>query len=167
MATGRSTQLTGLAGEHLVAAELCRRGFVATTFAGNVPGFDILGINEQSKKPIFIQVKTIRKGSWQFNAKKFLDISQSGDIQTVHGKTKLANPDLIYVFVKLGGQNQDEFYICKQKILQDIIYEGYSEWLSAKGGKRPKNPKSFHCRVRSKNLEHHRNDWNIITGLTK
>jgi hypothetical protein len=39
MATGRSTQLTGQIGEHLVAAGLGRMGFVAAPFAGNVPHF--------------------------------------------------------------------------------------------------------------------------------
>jgi len=36
MATGRSNYLTKQAGEYLVAAELSRRGFIATTFTGNV-----------------------------------------------------------------------------------------------------------------------------------
>jgi hypothetical protein len=39
MATGRSNQLTGHIGEHLVAAELGRMGLFATPFAGNVPDY--------------------------------------------------------------------------------------------------------------------------------
>lgn len=46
MATGRSNQLTRQIGEHLVAAELGRQGFIATPFAGNVPNFDLLVANE-------------------------------------------------------------------------------------------------------------------------
>jgi hypothetical protein len=42
MATGRDRQLARHVGEHLVAAELGRRGYVATPFAGNVPMFDLL-----------------------------------------------------------------------------------------------------------------------------
>jgi hypothetical protein len=41
MATGCSTQITKQVGEYLVAAEICRRGFIATTFTGNVPHYDI------------------------------------------------------------------------------------------------------------------------------
>jgi len=37
MATGRSNKLVGQTGEYLVAAELSRRGYIATTFTGNVP----------------------------------------------------------------------------------------------------------------------------------
>ena len=42
MATGRATKLTGAVGEFVVAAELCRRGLLATPFAGNVPHYDII-----------------------------------------------------------------------------------------------------------------------------
>ena len=46
MATGRENHLVKQVGEYLVAAELCRRGFIATTFTGNVPEFDLLAIDE-------------------------------------------------------------------------------------------------------------------------
>jgi hypothetical protein len=42
MATGRQMKLVGQTGEYLVAAELGRRGLIATTFTGNVPDYDIL-----------------------------------------------------------------------------------------------------------------------------
>jgi len=42
MATGLENKLTGAIGEFLVAAELCRRGLLATPFAGNVPHYDII-----------------------------------------------------------------------------------------------------------------------------
>ena len=44
MATGRSNYLTKQTGEYLVAAELSRRGFIATTFTGNVPSYDIVAV---------------------------------------------------------------------------------------------------------------------------
>ena len=42
MATGRTSKLVGQTGEYLVAAELSRRGLIATTFTGNVPHYDII-----------------------------------------------------------------------------------------------------------------------------
>jgi hypothetical protein len=39
---GQRNNLTCAVGEHLVAAELNRRGLRATTFAGNVPHYDIM-----------------------------------------------------------------------------------------------------------------------------
>jgi hypothetical protein len=41
-ATGRDMQIARQIGEHLVVAELGRRGYVAAPFAGNVPMFDLL-----------------------------------------------------------------------------------------------------------------------------
>lgn len=49
MATGRENQLTKQVGEYLVAAELCRRGFIATTFTGNVPDFDIIASDARGR----------------------------------------------------------------------------------------------------------------------
>ena len=37
MGKGRHNKLVGQTGEYLVAAELSRRGYIATTFTGNVP----------------------------------------------------------------------------------------------------------------------------------
>lgn len=57
MTKGRENQLTKQVGEYLVSAELCRRGFVATTFTGNIPEFDMLAVNG-SNETIPLQVKT-------------------------------------------------------------------------------------------------------------
>jgi hypothetical protein len=163
MATGRSMYLTRQAGEYLVCAELCRRGLIATTFAGNLPGFDIVAVGEGSRITT-IQVKTISGpgGSWQFDARNFLEISISNGVQTVKGKTKPANPDLVYVLVRLTGQAKDEFYICPSRGLQDLIYRDYKAWLAEKGGRRPRNPKSTHTAVSPDDLKGYRNKWDII-----
>jgi hypothetical protein len=58
MATGRDNQLTKQVGEYLVAAEVCRRGFIATTFTGNVPHYDIIASNASGRHQA-IQVKAI------------------------------------------------------------------------------------------------------------
>ena len=50
------TQLSEQLSEHLVDAELARRGIVATPFSGNVPDIDILAF--KSGKSIPVQVKS-------------------------------------------------------------------------------------------------------------
>ena len=164
MATGRSMQLTKQIGEYLVSAELCRRGLIATTFTGNVPGFDVL-VTDEYFKTLPIQVKTIRGGSWQFDAKKFMEISMFGDKQEIKGKTKLLDPNLIYVFVRLRGKkrNEDEFYICREKDVQDIAFREYTEWLATYHGVRPNKPESTHCSVKSEYLKNYRDKWETIT----
>ena len=63
MATGRSNKLVGQTGEYLVAAELSRRGLIATTFTGNVPHYDIIASNEFGMH-VSVQVKASRGASW-------------------------------------------------------------------------------------------------------
>jgi hypothetical protein len=106
-----------------------------------------------------IQVKTITKGSWQFDAKTFLQISISNGTQTVKGRISLPNPDLICIFVRLREQNQDEFYICRVRDLQEIIYGNYTKWLGKKKGKRPRNPISNHCAVSPDDLKDYEHKW--------
>ena len=85
---GRSfkTQLAGQIGEHLVVAELGRRGIVATPFSGNLPDIDILAYMDGKSVPI--QVKANRKGDISVDAKRYLNIQFDGEIQTVTGKSK-------------------------------------------------------------------------------
>ena len=58
MAAGRAMQLARQIGEHLVVAELGRRGYVAAPFAGNVPKFDLLAADVDGFA-FPVQVKTI------------------------------------------------------------------------------------------------------------
>src|SRR5262249_39805385 len=80
MATGRQNYLTKQTGEYLVAAELSRRGLIATTFTGNVPHYDIIASNEHGKH-VSVQVKASRGSSWQFGDEK----SGRGGAQPSHG----------------------------------------------------------------------------------
>ncbi len=163
MATGKSTQLTKQIGEYLVCAELCRRGLLATTFTGNVPNYDIVAINPENESKL-IQVKTIRTGDWQLDARKFLiiDISDEG-VQTIEGKKNDFLEPIIFVFVKLDAQGNDEFYIVNGPVLVDMVYENHNSFLKKHKGVRPRNPKSTHTAVSRKGLSVYRDNWETIT----
>lgn len=163
MASGRKNQLTKQIGEYLVAAELCRRGLIATTFTGNVPDFDIIATNEVFQT-IPIQVKTIRHWYWQLDAKKFITISIDNGAQRVIDKISLSNPDLVCIFVRLISQGDDEFYIFRLRDLQEIIFEHYSQYLEKHGGKRPRNENSTHVSVNPENLKRFEGNWDLITN---
>lgn len=156
MKRGFSNQLTRQIGEHLVVAELGRRGILATPFAGNVPEIDLLA-SDLSGHSLPIQVKAINGPSWQFRATRFLKIAFEGDRQVVKGKKRLANPDLHCVFVLLRSDAPDEFYIFPLRVLQDHFHKTY------KGRVRPRNPRSVHCAVWPKDLSAHRDKWELIT----
>lgn len=110
MTTGRENQLTKQVGEYLVSAELCRREFVATTFTGNIPEFDILAVNG-SNGTIPLQVKTIKQGTWQLNAGNYLDIEIQDDTdpkQIIKGIKQLT-PN-VYIATFLIGVIKKEKY---------------------------------------------------------
>lgn len=113
MATGLSTKLTGQIGEHLVTAELGRRGITATPFSGNVPEIDILAY--ANGRTGHIQVKAINKESWQFDIRTFLDVILVGKVQRVKGANPKLDRDVICIFVAVGQElGSDKFYIFKQ-----------------------------------------------------
>jgi len=166
MATGRTNQLTGAVGEFLVAAELCRRGLLATPFAGNVPHYDIIA-SGQSGGHLAVQVKAINGFNWQFDIRKFADVQLSND-----GKQHVGNrhpepfPDLMCVLVVLkeAGREaeQDRFFVLAWKELQDVLVRGYQAYLLKFGGKRPKKRDSFHTALEIEDVKTFEDEWGKI-----
>jgi hypothetical protein len=111
MATGRSNKLVGQTGEYLVAAELSRRGLIATTFTGNVPHFDIIA-SDESGRHVSIQVKASRGPSWQFaNLRLYCEIDFDEHKQVVGEKKPCPVRRLVVVFVRIDEGGKDQFYI--------------------------------------------------------
>jgi len=148
-------QLTRQVGEHLVTAELGRRGFVATPFAGNLPDFDLMA-GDAFGGFIPIQVKAINGPSWQFDIQQFLQVEVVEDIQYVRGTVQLPLPDLLCVFVLLREPGTDEFYILRMRDLQAHFKATYL------GGRRPRNPESMHCAIWPEELRDHRDRWQLV-----
>ena len=109
MQSGKQNQLTKQTGEYLVCTELCRRGYIATSFTGSVPEYDVIAI-DKNNKVIQIQVKTIKTGTWQLNARNYLDIDITEDGRQLIHKRACSNNDLIYVFIKLN-ENEKMIFI--------------------------------------------------------
>ena len=161
MTTGRQNQLTKQTGEYLVCAELCRRGFIATSFTGNVPDYDVIAINENNKA-IPIQVKTIKSGTWQLNARSYLDIEITVNKKQLIKKKDLSDPDLVHIFVKLAEDGNDEFYIFRLKDLQEMVYNNYKSFLDKHDGRKPKNPNSTHTDVSREQLSTYKDNWELM-----
>ena len=163
MQSGRQNQLTKQTGEYLACAELCRRGYIATSFTGSVPDYDVIAI-DKNNKAIQIQVKTIRSGTWQLNARNYLDIDITEDGRQLIKKKACSNKDLIYIFIKLNENAKDDFYLIKLKDLQEIIFQGYKSYLDSHNGKRPRNPKSTHAGISKEQLNLSKDNWNLLFG---
>jgi len=126
MNTGRRNKLVGQTGEYLVAAELSRRGLIATTFTGNVPHYDIIASDEAGRH-VSVQVKTSRHPSWQFaNITRYCDIAFRGKRQVIGDSKTCPVRHLVVVFVKIEEDGNDRFYILKWQRLRDLLIRGHT-----------------------------------------
>ena len=67
-----SSQLAGIAGEYFVAAELSRRGFIASITMRNSPGIDILATDIRAKKAVTIRCKYSAMRKFRDEENKYL-----------------------------------------------------------------------------------------------
>lgn len=162
MATGRSNKLVGQTGEYLVAAELSRRGLIATTFTGNVPHYDIIASNEAGKH-VSVQVKASRGSSWQFgDITKFCDIHFKGKHQVVGRPKRCPVKRLIVVFVKIAEDGADSYYILTWRTLRDRVVKSHKAYLAKHGGVRPQKWDSLHSAISEKDLNPYKDKWIVI-----
>jgi hypothetical protein len=108
--------LTGAAGTYFVAAELSRRGYIATMTIRNAPGIDMMVTNTTSTQTANIQVKT-NQGS----PKKW--------ILNVNADTLIADR-LFYVLVNLNGQAVPAFHVVESAIVAEYCRRTHREWLA-------------------------------------
>jgi len=153
--------LSGQVGENLIVSELGRRGIVATTFAGNVPDIDILAY--KNNKSIPLQIKSLASGSLRTNAKKYLNIELKGKKQIIKSLNDNVDRNLIFIIILIGKKlGEDKFYIVKQGIIQDLVYNEHNNFLKKHNGVRPRRFDSFDCSVHLKDLESYENNWSLI-----
>lgn len=162
MATGRSNKLVGQTGEYLIAAELSRRGLIATTFTGNVPHYDIIASDEAGRH-VSVQVKASRGPSWQFgNITHYCDITFEGKRQIVIDAKDCPVHRLIVIFVKIEDDGNDRFYILPWLRLRDLLVDHRKAFLARHDGIRPQRWDSLHSAISEKELEPYRDRWDII-----
>lgn len=162
MATGRSNKLVGQTGEYLVAAELSRRGLIATTFTGNVPHYDIIASDENGRH-VSIQVKASRGSSWQFgNITQYCNIAFNGKQQLIGTIKSCPVLRLIVIMVKINKKGNDCFYILSWENLRNLLVNNHQLFLTKHNGIRPKNAQSLHCAIEETRLESFKDNWGII-----
>lgn len=161
MATGRETKLTGSVGEFRVAAELCRRGLLATPFAGNVPHYDIIASGQRGGH-LAIQVKAINGSTWQLDIRRFLKIQRKGPRQIPKGLEREPYPGLVCVLVALSKSGNDRFFILTWRELRRIVARGYRRYLRKYGGVRPKAPGSFHTALSIESVTGFEGRWKLL-----
>src|SRR5262245_41639850 len=169
MATGRQNYLTKQTGEYLVAAELSRRGCIATTFTGNVPHYDIVAVDDAGGHAL-VQVKAIAANSWQLNVSGFADIVFEGQRQIVRRSLPEPYPGLICVLVQLakpGSGLPDRFFILPWQELCQVVVSAHSKYLEKHGGVRPKKPTSLHTAISPAHIEVWENKWDVLQNQVR
>ncbi len=162
MATGRSNKLVGQTGEYLVAAELSRRGLIATTFTGNVPHYDIIASDEAGRH-VSVQVKAARGTSWQFGSiTQYCAITFNGKHQVVGEKKACPVRRLVMTFVKIEANGNDQFYILTWQRLRDLLVKEHRAFLQRHDGIRPQRWDSLHSAIFEKTLLPYRDKWDTI-----
>jgi hypothetical protein len=121
-----SSQLAGVAGEYFVAAELSRRGFIASITMRNSPGIDILATDMRAKRTVTIQCKTSRSSTKGW----ILSDKAEGFTPKNH----------FYVFVRLGAAtDRPTYHVVPAKIVAKYVTSRHQAWLKGKkpnGGQR-------------------------------
>jgi len=167
MATGRSNKLIGQTGEYLFAAELSRRGLIATTFTGNVPDYDIIASNEYGKH-VSVQVKASSCTSWQFgDITQFCEIAFKGHHQSIGPLKRCPVQRLVVVFVKIAPDARDQYYILTWRMLRDLLVKAHMAYLEKHRGMRPKTWNSLHSAITAKALQPYRDRWDIVTRMLR
>ncbi|OGK41020.1 hypothetical protein A3I50_03695 [Candidatus Roizmanbacteria bacterium RIFCSPLOWO2_02_FULL_37_9] len=114
--------IVGASGEFFVAAEISKRGAVATLTIKNTPKIDIIATNLKNGSVAHIQVKTRSKGNkqgWKLTDK----VEQRSDIK-----------NHFYAFVNIREDFEvPDFYIIPYNEFVDFIVAKHKKWLSMKG----------------------------------
>jgi hypothetical protein len=117
--------LCGVAGEYFVAAELSRRGYIASITLRNTRGVDILASNRDATKSVAIQVKTNQRGEseWILNEK------------IEREETRADIPEnLFFVFVNLPPSGDPpSFHIASRREVARLARQGHETWLAQPG----------------------------------
>jgi len=122
-----SSILTGVAGEHLVAGELSRCGWIASLTLRNTRGVDILASEESLESSVGIQVKTSRgsKPKWILSKKA----------------ETMKDESVFYAFVLLMDGGTARFHIVPSHVVAEYTERTHREWLSKplRDGRQPKD----------------------------
>lgn len=119
---------------------------------------------DERLRAIPVQVKAFTRAGLAGTATTYMDVSITKDgRQLVKRKKQITNPELIYLFVKIGAKyGEDEFFLLRKKDVCEIQYQDYRGWLKKHGDRRPNKPNSLHCALWKKHLEPYRDNWAIL-----
>jgi hypothetical protein len=156
--------LRGNASQFFVAAELCRREYVAVVTMGNCPNTDILCSNIKATKFIHIQVKTFRPGDTSCSVGRKSEIDYGKNFFWILAGIPLKNDSSDFLY-----------YIIPSSDMAKNVKEQHVIWSSTPGKKGQKhNETSFRTvllppkiNLNDWDLSKYRNRWDFIERKLK
>lgn len=146
--TDLPSNLVGASGVSFVAAELSRRGYVASVTLRNARGIDILATNADASRSVCIQVKT--------NSEKKKDWILNQEAERMRSVT------LFYVFVHLTGLGQlPEYHVVPSEVVADYLTRTHQEWR-AKPDREGKTHGESDVRKFQDSANEYRDRWDIL-----
>jgi hypothetical protein len=155
----KTAGLTGVTGEHYVAAELSRRGFLVTLTRGNAPGVDLLAYDPESRRTVACQVKTAdgsrgkRRVEWM--------LKQGDD-----DPEKVRSDFFIFVFLPADSA-PPEFRIVPSKTVAHLVHEDHSQWLSTPGRRGQQHSTENTIRIFRDAERKWLGNWDLILNAAK
>jgi hypothetical protein len=143
-------QQVGRAGELFVAAEIHRRGGYAVTFAGNMPGIDILASDLADSQRISIQVKTKTSGTWHA---RFPRDAEEGPVDPLESS--------FWIFVDLGTESPS-YFIVPRSWMRNDIWQQHTDYLRRYEEKHGYARQSDHHGIQTKRVEQWRDRWDVL-----
>jgi hypothetical protein len=114
--------ITGVAGEYFVAAELSRRGWIATITLKNTPNIDVIATTPDGLRTLNIQVKTRSIGNRQ------------GWILNKGIETLVPGNNFFIAFVDLKGENEKpDYFLIPKNLFAKWIAKRHRDWLITPG----------------------------------
>lgn len=148
--TDRGTTL-GVSGELFVAAELTRRGYIATLTSKNTKAIDLLVSNKDGSRSVCIQVKAC--SNRKMNVWK---MSKSSE--------EITASNLYYVFVNLCEFDNPFYFVVPSKIVAQRIHSEYTEWKQKprKDGKMHPDTDMRTFKITESEMEEYQNAWYLL-----
>lgn len=145
--------ITGVAGEYFVAAELSRRGWIATLTLKNTPNIDVIATTPDGLRTVNIQVKTRSIKN------------RAGWILTKKIEMLVPGENFYIAFVDLKGHDEKpDYYMIPRSLFSKWIAEQHSQWLATPGRSgrvHVDNPIRAFDKPHFTVFEKYHNNWNI------
>ncbi|MFC1687083.1 hypothetical protein ACFL0L_00705 [Patescibacteria group bacterium] len=145
--------ITGVAGEYFIAAELSRRGWIATMTLKNTPNIDVIATTPDGARTLNVQVKTRSVGNRQ------------GWILNKGIETIVPGNNFFIAFVDLKGKNErPDYFLIPKNLFAKWMAKQHQEWLATPGRQgRPHvdNPIRAFDKPQFGEFDKYHNNWDI------